>query len=357
VGGRGRQHGKEQRELILALVDEAVGQGARRTAACAEVGLSVRTIQRWRAQGGGADARRGPRKPPANKLSSEERQKVLETVNLPEFRNLPPNQIVPRLADQKIYLASESTMYRILREDKQLAHRQRSRPATQSRPREYVAMGPCDVWSWDITYLRSSVRGIFFYLYMIVDIWSRKIVGWEIHECESTELAAELFQRTCTELNLDPTGLVLHQDNGGPMKGSTMLATLQSLGVVASFSRPRVSDDNPYSEALFRTLKYRPEYPSDPFGSVQDARTWVASFVAWYNTQHQHSAIRFVTPEQRHEGLDHAILNKRHAVYQLARSRNPSRWSRTTRNWKPVLEVGLNQRRPTKSGSPQSKAA
>jgi transposase InsO family protein len=337
-------------------VDEAVVQGARKTSACAEVGLSVRTIQRWRVQGGGADARRGPRKPPANKLSLDERQKVLETVNLPEFRNMAPNQIVPRLADQNIYLASESTMYRILREDKQLAHRQRSRPATHSRPREYVAMGPCEVWSWDITYLRSSVRGLFFYLYMLEDIWSRKIVGWEVHEHESTELAAELFRRPCTELNLDPTGLVLHQDNGGPMKGSTMLATLQSLGVVASFSRPRVSDDNPYSEALFRTLKYRPEYPSDPFGSVHDARSWVASFVAWYNTQHQHSSIRFVTPEQRHDGLDRAILANRQVVYQLARSRHPNRWSGTTRNWKPILEVGLNQRRPSRGGS-QSKAA
>jgi transposase InsO family protein len=341
----------------VALLDEAIAQGARKTSACAEVGLSVRTIQRWRAQGGGEDARRGPRKPPANKLSLDERQKMLETVNLPEFRNLSPNQIVPRLADQNIYLASESTMYRILREEKQLTHRQRSRPATHSRPREYVAMGPCEVWSWDITYLRSSVRGIFFYLYMIEDIWSRKIVGWDVHEHESTEFAAELFRRTCTELNLDPTGLVLHQDNGGPMKGSTMLATLQSLGVVASFSRPRVSDDNPYSEALFRTLKYRPEYPSDPFGSVQDARTWVTSFVAWYNTQHQHSAIRFVTPEQRHQGLDRAILANRHVVYQLARSRHPNRWSGMTRNWKPILEVGLNQRRPRRRVSSQSKAA
>jgi transposase InsO family protein len=326
--------------------------------ACAEVGLSVRTLQRWRAQSGGEDARRGPHRPPANKLAPEELQNTIETMNLPEYRNLSPNQIVPRLADQGIYLASESTMYRILQEEKQLAHRQRSRPATHSRPREYVAMGPCQVWSWDITYLRSCVRGTFFYLYMIVDVWSRKIVGWEVHESESAELAAELFQRTCSELNLAPDGLVLHQDNGSPMKGSTMLATLQSLGVVASFSRPRVSDDNPYSEALFRTLKYRPEYPSDPFESAQDARTWVASFVAWYNTQHQHSAIRFVTPDQRHEGLDRAILNKRHAVYQLVRSRNPNRWSGKTRNWKPVLAVDLNKRRPKKkSGSPQSKAA
>ena len=317
----------------------------------------MRTLQRWRAQGGGDDARQGPHGPPANKFSPEDRENLMETVNLPEYRNLPPSQIVPRLADKGMYVGSESTMYRRLKENKQLTHRQASRPATHSRPREYVATGPCQVWSWDITYLRTCVRGSFFYLYMIVDVWSRKIVGWEVHESESTELAAELFRRTCTELNLDPEGLVLHQDNGSPMKGSTMLATLQSLGVVASFSRPRVSDDNPYSEALFRTLKYRPEYPSDPFESVQDARTWVASFVMWYNTEHQHSAIRFVTPEQRHQGLDRAILAKRHVVYQLARARNPNRWSGKTRNWEPILEVGLNRRPKKKSGSSQSKAA
>ena len=282
---------------------------------------------------------------------------MLEVVNAPEFRNLSPNQIVPRLADNKVYLASESTIYRILREEKQLAHRQRSRPATHSRPKEHVATGPCRVWSWDITYLRSRVRGVFFYLYMTVDVWSRKIVGWEVHERESAELAAELFQRTCSEMDLEPYGLVLHQDNGSPMKGSTMLATLQSLGVVPSFSRPHVSDDNPYSEALFRTLKYRPEYPSDPFDSVQDAREWVAKFVRWYNTQHQHSAINFVTPEQRHHGQDRAILHARHQVYQAARSRHPNRWSGPTRNWEPVETVLLNPRRSMRAGTTESKAA
>jgi hypothetical protein len=171
------------------------------------------------------------------------------------------------------------------------------------------------------------------------------------------ELASALFSEICTDLKLDPAGLVLHSDNGGPMKGSTMLATLQRLGVVPSFSRPRVSDDNPYSEALFRTLKYRPEYPSGAFSSLEHARAWTASFVTWYNTEHRHSAIRFVTPDERHEGRDKEILANRHSVYRLARERNPERWSAQTRNWKPVEIVTLNPKRTKKESYDQDQAA
>ncbi len=343
--------------MILSLVDEAVRSGARLRSACHELGLSVRTIQRWREHDGSEDRRHGPRTVPANKLSVEERQQILETVNTPEFRDLSPHQIVPRLADQQTYLASESTMYRLLREHKQLKHRERSRPATSRRPREHVATGPCQVWSWDITYLRGAVRGSFYYLYMFEDVWSRKIVGWQIHEEESMELAASLFRETCAHLNLDPDGLVLHSDNGGPMKGSTMLATLQRLGVVPSFSRPHVSDDNPYSEALFRTLKYRPEYPSEAFSSLEHARAWTTSFVIWYNTAHRHSAIRFVTPDERHEGRDKNILAKRHRVYQLARAKSPERWSGKTRNWTPVETVTLNPKRTKTESRGRDQAA
>ena len=343
--------------MILSLVDEAVGSGARLRSACHELGLSVKTIQRWRKPGGGEDGRHGPQTVPANKLSIEERQAILDTVNSPQWRDLSPNQIVPRLADQEIYLASESTMYRILREEKQLAHREPSKPATSRRPDEHEATGPNQVWSWDITYLRGPVRGSFYYLYMLEDVWSRKIVGWQIHENESTELAAFLFIETCAYLKLDPDGLVLHSDNGSPMKGSTMLATLQKLGVVASFSRPHVSDDNPFSEALFRTLKYRPEYPSEAFSSLEHAQEWISSFVTWYNTVHRHSAIRFVTPDERHEGRDSNILAKRHPVYQAAREQNPERWSGKTRNWTPVEIVTLNPRRTKKESRDRDQAA
>ena len=243
--------------MILALVDEAVTAGAREERAGEVIGIAARTLARWRAEDGGEDRRKGPATPPPHKLDEAERQRVLETANSVEFRDLSPRQIVPRLADAGLYIASESTFYRVLREEGQLAHRSPARPAQAHKPKEHVARGPNEVWSWDITYLRSAVRGAYFYLYMVIDVYSRKIVGWEVHIEESAQLAAELVQSAIHSEGADAKRLVLHSDNGGPMKGSTMLATLQRLGVIASFSRPSVSDDNPFAEALFRTLKYR----------------------------------------------------------------------------------------------------
>jgi putative transposase len=329
--------------MIQELIDEAMTAGARQSSACECLGVSSRMLQRWRHHpGAGEDRRRGPKRVPKNKLSEVERARVLELANCAEYRDLSPKQIVPQLADKDVYVASESSFYRILREADQLKHREPSRPRRRHKPRAYDARGPLEIWTWDITYLRSSVRGIYYYLYLVVDIWSRKIVGWRVEEMESMDYSAELLQTTCAKLGIDPEGLVLHADNGGPMKGSTMLATLQRLGIVASFSRPRVSDDNPYSEALFRTLKYRPWYPSRPFESIGEARTWVASFVAWYNDEHLHSAISFVTPNDRHAGRDETILAKRHEVYTKARRRHPERWSGATRSWSRVEVVSLN---------------
>jgi putative transposase len=328
--------------MIFDLVEEAQRSGARREPACQILGLTARALQRWSRQDGGEDRRRGPRSEPPNKLTDHERQQVLDIVNAPQYCDLSPHQIVPLLADEGLYVASESTMYRILREEKLTAHRQRSKPATVRRPAAHVATGPDQVFSWDITYLCSPVRGSFFYLYLILDVWSRKIMGAKVYREESMERAAELFEATCCRHELDPEGIVLHADNGGPMKGSTMLATLRHLGVVASFSRPGVSDDNPYSEALFRTLKGRPEYPSSCFASLEAAILWVESFVDWYNTEHLHSAIRFVTPEDRHAGRELEILHQRHQVYEHARLQNPRRWSGATRNWQPVETVYLN---------------
>jgi transposase InsO family protein len=333
--------------MILERIDEAVEAGARLAPACDILGLSARTVQRWREQGGGEDRREGPRREPANKLTPAERRRLLAAVNSPEYRDLSPKQIVPRLADLGTYLGSESTVYRLLRDEGQLTHREPSRPASARRPREWVASGPGEVWSWDITYLKSPVRGQFYYLYLITDVWSRKVVGWAVHTEESTDHASELFCDTCVALDLDPDGVVLHSDNGGPMKGSTMLATLERLGVVASFSRPRVSDDNPYSEALFRTMKYRPDYPTRPFANVEETTAWVVGFVTWYNTEHRHSAIRFVTPDERHFGREAAILKNRERVYERARRRRPERWTGATRNWKPIGDVHLNpEKRP-----------
>jgi transposase InsO family protein len=214
----------------------------------------------------------------------------------------------------------------VLRAARQLAHRGRTREAHPRAVPAHVATGPEQVWSWDITYLKTPVRGAFLYLYVILDIWSRKIVGWTVQTTERAEHAAALFRATCQAAACDPKGIVLHADNGGPMKGATMLVTLERLGVLPSFSRPGVSNDNPFSEALFRTLKYCPQYPAQPFADAAQAVAWVAAFVQWYSHDHQHSAIRFVTPAQRHARADVALLAQRHAVYTAARTRHPARW-------------------------------
>ena len=321
---------------------EAVESGARRHKACDILGISVRTLQRWEREPEKEDQRAGPNSRPGNSLSEAEKMLVVAVATSPCFRDLSPSQIVPILADSGVYIASEATFYRILKEQKLLAHRETARPATHSRPTEHVATGPNQVWSWDITYLRSSVKGKYYYLYLVVDVFSRMIVGWAVHEEESSHLAGTLITEACLRQGVDPEKLILHSDNGGPMKGATMLATLQWLGIVPSFSRPKVSDDNAYSEALFRTLKYRPEYPSVPFQSLGESRSWMSKFERWYNHEHRHSGIKFVSPASRHSGEDEAILLRRKAAYEEARRKNPNRWSRGIRNWDRITEVRLN---------------
>ncbi|MES0447703.1 MAG: IS3 family transposase [Desulfobacterales bacterium] len=352
LGGRGRPHSREQRKMIVDLIEKAIESGARLKKAAATMGISARTIIRWRQKGGGQDQREGPLAAPANKLSEQERQQILDISNSAPFRDLSPKQIVPKLADQGVYLASESTFYRVLKEHAMLAHRQASKPAV-ARPKEHVATGPCQVWSWDITYLQTSVKGLFFYLYMVVDVWSRKIIAAQIFAEESMEHSSMLLAHACMINGVQPEELVLHSDNGGPMKGATMLATLQKLGVVPSFSRPSVSNDNPYSESLFRTMKYRPEYPLKPFENIEQAQSWVDGFVFWYNTQHLHSSIRYVTPDDRHFGREEHILANRRKVYEKARSQNPNRWSKNIRNWNPVRMVWLNPEKKDETSQTQ----
>jgi putative transposase len=322
-----------------------VKSGCRRALACREAGLDPRTVQRWRrAPDGGEDRRRGPHSSPRRKLSDAERATLVETATSPEFRNVSPKQIVPRLADQGIYLASESSIYRVLHAQNLMAHRAPTKPRRAHRPDELIATGPDEIWSWDITYLPSQVRGQFFYLYLFVDVWSRRIVKAVVHAEESTGHAGLALAEACAEHQVQPQVLTLHADNGSPMKGSTMLATMQSLGVVPSFSRPSVSNDNPYSESLFRTLKHTPAYPRKPFATVDEAWAWVERFVAWYNYEHRHSAIGFVTPDERHRSLDIHILAARREVYERARRRHPERWSRHTRQWDAPAAVTLNPR-------------
>ncbi|NJM09479.1 MAG: IS3 family transposase [Bdellovibrionaceae bacterium] len=337
----------EDRVTCKVLVAEAQASGARREKACEMLGISVRTVERWATRP--SDSRKGPLTKSKNALSAEERAKVLAIANSAEFANLPPCQIVPRLADQGKYIASESTFYRILNAENMLAHRSRAQPRKHVKPEELLAMSPNEIWSWDITYLRSEISGKFYYLYLPMDIFSRMIVHWEIHEVENAELASEMIDAACVKQGISKYQITLHSDNGGPMKGATMLATLHRLGITPSFSRPKVSDDNPFSEALFKTLKYCPAYPeAGRFDSIEAAKAWVEKFVEWYNNVHLHSGINWVTPSSRHFAKDQAILDQRKAIYETARQMNPGRWTKETRNWSRPNIVELNPGRKTK---------
>jgi len=336
---------------VSAWIEDACAAGARLDQACKALDLSVRTLQRWREQGGIKDdarAQAAQERVPANRITETERREILTLVNSLEFAQMAPNQIVPALADQGRYIASESTFYRVLREAEQLAPRGKSRAPTHRRPEPFQATAPNQLWSWDITYLATTIKGTFYYFYLIMDVFSRKIVGWEVYECESAEYAASVFRKAHLREGVKADSLVLHSDNGSPMKGATMLATLQNLGVVPSFSRPSVSNDNPFSEALFKTVKYQQAFPDKPFESLESARQWVARFVHWYNEEHHHSALKFVTPGQRHRGEDAALLDERHRLYEAAKARHPERWRGSTRNWEPGKIVFLNPGRATK---------
>ena len=277
----------EHREVIIAEVNEAMRAGARQSAACEVIGISAKTLQRWAQPDNTQDGRLEARHEPSTKLTQWERAQILTVANEPEYAALSPSKIVPKLADEGRYIASESSFYRVLKAAHQLKHRDKSKPTrTVIKPKALTATGPNQIYSWDITYLPTPVRGVFFYLYLVMDIYSRKVVGWQVYEAESSALAADLMTDICHREGVQRDCVTLHSDNGSPMKGATLLATLHTLGVIPSFSRPSVSNDNPYSESLFRTLKYRPEYPEDVFANLRGARTWVRWFVDWYNNEH-----------------------------------------------------------------------
>jgi putative transposase len=354
------------RRKVIELIGEANAAGAGLVRACGVIGICLRTLKRWRkaflGDGDGVDRRKGSARLVGHRLSEEERQRILLTCNQPEYAALPPGQIVPALSDQKLFIGSESSFYRVLHQAGQCHRRGRARLPQEPRsvPR-LRADGPNQVWSWDISFLPTTVRGVWLYLYLVIDVWSRKVVAWDVAEVESAQIAADLVQRACLKERYHrPSGfgsrqcqqqpLILHADNGNAMRGATLESRLEEMGVLRSFSRPRVSNDNPYSESLFRTVKYRPDYPSRPFANKEEACEWVAAFVDWYNHRHHHSAIKFVTPHQRHSGAAKAICQQRTDVYEAARRANPTRWSGATRCWNQPAEVWINK--PTEEPDP-----
>jgi transposase InsO family protein len=242
----------EDRQNIAQDVSEAHEAGARLSQACEEAGIDVRTLQRWKAADGltNGDGRpKASRPTPAHALSAEERARVLAVANEPRFADMPPARIVPALADEGVYVASESTFCRILRAHGQNAHRGRAKAPKASRPpTTHVATAPRQVWTWDATYLPAAVVGRWYYLYLILDIYSRKVVGWEVHDTDNADHAAHLVHRTALAEGIHAMAQkpVLHGDNGATLKATTVLAMLHWLGVKPSYSRPRVSNDNPY---------------------------------------------------------------------------------------------------------------
>ena len=341
----------EDRQTLSRDIRTAHAAGARLQFACEIAGIELRTLQRWKAEDGLVKGDGRPlavRATPVHALSEAERAHVLAVANEPRFAAVPPARIVPMLADEGIYLASESTFSRVLREHGQSAHRGRTKAPKAGRPpTTHIARAARQVWCWDMTYLPAQVMGRWFHLYLILDLYSRKIVGWEVHDADHAEHAAHLVRRTALAEGIAALASkpVLHGDNGATLKATTVLAMLNWLGVKPSYSRPRVSDDNAYAESLFRTAKYRPEFPAKGFASLDEARAWAAGFVRWYNFDHRHSGIRYVSPAQRHAGEDHAILAARHALYIHVRALNPARWSGNTRNWSPIGAVTLNPER------------
>ena len=343
--------GLEDRQALAKDIEAAHGDGARLRLACSTAGIDQRTLQRWKVQEGlsrGDGRPQAVRPAPSHALSPVEREQLLAVANEPRFAAVPPARMVPMLADEGVYLASESSIARVLRANGQSVHRGRAKAPKAGRPpTTHIATAVRQVWCWDMTYLPASVLGCWFHLYLILDLYSRKIVGWEVHDSDHSDHAVHLVRRTALAEGIAALAdkPVLHGDNGATLKAPTVLAMLNWLGVKPSYSRPRVSDDNAYAESLFRTAKYRPEFPSKGFADLAAARAWAQGFVRWYNVEHRHSGIGYVSPAQRHAGEDHAILAARHALYTKARAQNPARWSGNTRNWTPTGAVTLNPER------------
>lgn len=327
------------RKIAVELIKEANKDGARIFKACEALEISVSTFERWR-KGKYSDNRKGADKVVARRLTEEEKQKIIDVSCSQRYKDDNPYKIHASLLDSGIYVASISSFYRVLREKSLVHHRGNTHPGTShNKPPERVATGPNQVWTWDITWLPSYVRGIFYFAYTIIDIWDRSIVKWAIHDREDDALAQELFKAAFDE-NGYPDVFV-HSDNGNPMKGVSLLALFYKLEICNSYSRPRVSDDNPFIESWFKTMKYDVSYPGK-FETISCARDWFAGFVHNYNTAHSHSGLNYMTPLQVRNGKYFKIVRKRNKTMLEAQKQNPIRWGKKAKQLPEKHIVYLN---------------
>jgi putative transposase len=295
--------------------------------ACAAIGIPSATVYRHRARRNGPPLAPRRRPSPSRALVAQERQEVLGVLHTEEFMDQAPQEVYAALLDQGRYLCSIRTMYRILEANQEVKERrnQLRHPAYQ-KP-ELLATAPNRVWSWDITKLLGPVKWTYFYLYVILDIFSRYVVGWMVASRETAVLAHKLIQETMEKQNIQPGQLTIHADRGASMKSKPVALLLSDLGVTKTHSRPHTSDDNPYSEAQFKTLKYRPDFP-ERFGSLEDARAFCQGFFSWYNSEHHHSGIGLMTPEGVHYGLAKEVFKAREKVLLAAYEKHPERFVR-----------------------------
>jgi putative transposase len=310
--------------------------------ACRSLGVPRATFYR-RQKPPTMSAHLSPRQSPSRKLTPPERLAVLDVLHSPEFVDKAPAQVYATLLDRGIYLCSIRTMYRILADHQEVKERRRQRRHPKHAKPQLVATGPNQVWSWDITKLRGPVKGVWYYLYVILDIYSRSVVGWMVAETELAILAERLIAGTCDKQGIVPGQLTIHADRGTSMKSKPVALLMADLGVAKSHSRPRVSDDNPFSESQFKTLKHHPDFP-ERFGSMADARAFCCRFFDWYNSEHRHSGLGLLTPQMVHEGRTRQILDARQRVLLDAYRVFPERFVRKPpAPLAPPAEVWINR--------------
>jgi putative transposase len=343
VAGRGSKCSADFKGEVLATIESLKVFGVSTTCAYKELNLKARTVQRWKRLNALEDLRHGPINHP-KKISPAERNLIISSVTSSAFCDCPIYKIVPQLADEGKYIGSESTIYRVLREEKLLVHRGRSKErCSQSRaiPKAFASK-PLELWSWDITQAKLFDRTLA-YIYMTMDVFSRKIVSFGVKNSECSIFASDLIERACEAEGVLAGKLLLHADNGSSMRSTTMAYAMTALGVKLSFSRPSVSNDNPFSEALFKTLKYDQLYPSfHRFKDVEECTQWVSAFVTRYNDT-LHSGISMTSPNQRHNGEDKQLLLQRAIVYDRARAQHPHRWGKKTKSFERIEQVFLNK--------------
>ena len=311
--------------MTEALVALSPDGGITTAAACAALGLSRATVQRRRARLAKPPSSPAPRQKPARALRTEQQQAVLDLLHAPHFADQAPAEIYASLLDQGIYHCSIRTMYRILhRHDEVRERRKQLRHPAYTKP-ELLAEKPNQVWSWDITKLKGPAKWQYFYLYVIIDIFSRRVVAWRVADAESAALFTPLFDDAVARHNVPQGQLTLHADRGGPMKAKATAFLLADLGVTKSFNRPHTPNDNPFSESQFKTLKYRPEFPAS-FGCIEDAQTFCRAFFDWYNRDHHHAGIGLMTPDQVHHGQTDAVYAARQETLRRAFNNNPERF-------------------------------